>query len=219
MKALASTLTALALALLLTVPAFAGGDEGGDTVTKTFAITLYGDVPEDRSVAAIYFTREQVEAGFSGETVIIFCGQVPREDLNPEAEVITASTEDCEGGAGTTYTQEVALKRGTELTYLFAAGPEDIPEDYDGSEDVLIYSTPRDQTFQPTAYETVSEDMTSSAYYDFDTGKGGAGAGPGTPKMPHTGAGGMASTGIPLGYGAAALCLLAACGCAARRYR
>lgn len=220
MKALAPTVIALALALLLTAPALAGGDGSGDTVTKTFKITLYGDVPEDRSVAATYFTREQVEAGFSGETVIIFCGQVPREDLNPEAEVITASTEDCEGGDGTTYTQEVRLDRGTELTYLFAAGPEDIPEDYDGSEDVLIYTTPRDQNFRPTEYETVSEDMTNAAHYNFDAGQGGVGSGPGGPGMPDTGAGGMAGATLPLGYGLATLSLLVGFAYAAvRRYR
>ncbi len=218
MKTITSTMAALMLALLLTVPALAGGDGGGNTVTKTFKITLYGDVPGDRSVAATYFTREQVETGFSGETIIIFCGQVPREDLNPEAEVITASTEDCEGRAGTTYSQAVELDRGTQLTYLFAAGPEDVPENYDGSEDVLIYTTPRDQNFQPTEYETVSEDMTNAAYYDFDAGQGGAGSGPGAPQMPGTGAGVMAGTGLPIGRGTAALSLLAATWYAVRRY-
>ncbi len=218
MKTMASTLTTLALALLLTAPAVAGGDKGGDTVTKTFEVTLYGDVPHDRSVAATYFTREQVEAGFSGETIIIFCGQVPSEDLNPEAEILRVTTGDCKGDEGTTYTQEVELERGTELTYLFAAGPEDVSEDYDGSEDVIIYTTPRDQSFQPTEYETVNEDMTNAAYYDFDAEQGGEGSGPGAPQMPDTGAGGMAAAGLPWSYGATGLSLLAASWYAVRRH-
>ncbi len=50
MKILASTLTALVLALLLSAPAFAGGDDGGDTVTKTYSLTVNGrvDDPGDR---------------------------------------------------------------------------------------------------------------------------------------------------------------------------
>ncbi len=192
---------------------------GGDTVTKTFEVTLYGDVPRDRSVAATYFTRQQVEAGYSGETIIIFCGQVPSEDLNPQAQVIRASTEDCKGGDGTTYTQEVELKRGTEITYLFATGPEDVSENYDGSEDVILYTTPRDQNFQPTEYEVVDENMTNSAHYDFDAEQGGEGSGPDAPGMPETGAGGMAHSGLPLGYAAVVLSLLLACGYLARGYR
>ncbi len=186
-------------------------DTGGghDTVTKTFEVTLYGNVPHNRSVAGTYFTREQVEAGFSGETIIIFCGQVPDDDLNPEAEVLRVTTEDCKGGQGTTYAQEVQLERGTELTYLFATGPEDVSEDYDGSEDVIIHTTPRDQSFQPTEYETVNEDMTNAAYYDFDAEQGGVGSGPGAPQMPETGAGGMAGAGPPWSHGAAGLSLLA----------
>ncbi len=218
MKTLASLLTALALALLLAVPVLAGGD-GGDTVTKRFKVTLYGDVPKDRAVAVFYATREQWEAGKGEGTNIVFCGQPDEEDQAPNVETVVASDEDCSGGS--TYSQVVRLERGAEIVFLFVHGPEDVPEDYQGEDDVVFHSTPFDENFQPVEYETIDDDTTNDAYYDFEMQKGGAGNGADAPGMPGAGAGGMVNgsrpPGISLAAAAAAIPLLAAGGYARRR--
>ena len=69
MRTLSSTVTALALALLLAVPVFAGGAQG-DTVTKTLELTLHGQVPRDRVFGAFYYVSPETHpAG-----LVQFCG-------------------------------------------------------------------------------------------------------------------------------------------------
>ncbi len=221
MKTLRVTLATFVLLALLAFPAFAEDNEqttakagAGGTVTKTFKLTLYGPVAEDMSAVANFYTREQFEAGQHESTTIILCGQVDEQDLGPETELIVSSTEDCAGGAGTTYSHEVELEAGTEIAYFFAAGPEDVSEDYDGSEDILIHTSGFNENFEPMGYEIVSSDMTNAAWYTFGTDD----AQQVPNEMPETGAGGLAGT-LPAGQAAAMLSILAAVGYAVLRRR
>ncbi len=211
MKTLRAILAAFALLTLAAVPAFAEDNQqakeqagAGGTVTKTFQLTLYGSVPHDMSAVASFFTREQFEAGQHESTTIVLCGQVDEQDLGPETELVVGSTEDCAGGNGTTYSHAVELEAGTEIAYYFAAGPEDVPEDYDGSKDILIHTSGFNENFEPMGYETVSSDMTNAAWYRFgaeDTQQVPS-------EMPETGAGGVAGT-LPVGQAVALLTVLA----------
>lgn len=211
MKTLRAILAAFMLLTLATVPAFAEDNQqakeqagAGGTVTKTFQLTLYGSVPDDMSAVANFFTREQFEAGQHESTTIVLCGQVDEQDLGPETELVVGSTEDCAGGNGTIYSHDVELEAGTEIAYFFAAGPEDVSEDYDGSEDILIHASGFNENFEPTEYETVSTDMTNTAWYTFGTDDTQQ-----VPnEMPVTGAGGLAGA-LPLGQAVALLTVLA----------
>jgi hypothetical protein len=70
---------------------------GGDTVTKTFELTLNGDVPADQLFTLLYTpVRDGGAAG--GTEQVIFCG-VP----DPQPDEVVVSDEDCVGG-GNTYT-------------------------------------------------------------------------------------------------------------------
>lgn len=73
------------------------------------------------------------------------------------------------------------------------------------------------ERFAEGVREIGTEDATITAYYDYNTGQGGLGEGPGVPEVPDTGAGGMGGSSLPLGNAVAALALLAAGGYATRR--
>lgn len=83
-------------------PIRAQGVPGGGTVTKTFELTLTGDVPEGEVAFVIYETSD------GGGDIIFFCGP-------PEFSQIP-----CEAG---TYTSDpVTLDAGTQVSYIFLAG-------------------------------------------------------------------------------------------------
>ncbi len=85
MRNIATVLIALTLALVAVAPAFAGGDEQDDMVTKTFELTLYGDVPVDQLFAVGYATRKQLVDGAFPDPVqyILFCGTLSEGDDPP----------------------------------------------------------------------------------------------------------------------------------------
>ncbi len=205
MKTLASSLMALTLALLLAMPAHAGGDERDDTVTKTFELTLYGDVPADQLFAVGYATRAQLVDGAFPDPVpyILFCGTLSEGDDQP-AQVVTEGS--CTGGEGTTYRADVELEEGDELAYFFARASNTDPNLFD-----IFFATPINEELKPTAYETLSDDATNAAYYRYGT------AGEAMPEMPATGAGGMAGGQFPLAGVAGTFGLLAAGAYTARR--
>ncbi len=186
-----------------------GDDQQGGTVMKTFKLTLNGDVPEGQSFYAQYLVQG---AGEDMTQNILFCGELIEEE--PKAA--------CEGN-GTVYSVDVEFEQGTVLDFRF--GRHNL--DYS---DIEVFF--RDS-------ETLNSDMVNSAYYTFgatddqkddDQGSGagddqqddeqdsGAGDdqqdGGEVPRgLPKTGAGGVASAGIPVGAaysalaGIAALCL------------
>ncbi len=206
MKRIATTLMALTLALVAVTPALASGGEQGDTVTKTFELTLYGEVPADQLFAVGYATREQLVDGAFPDPVpyILFCGTLSEGDDAP-AQVVTEGA--CVGGKGTTYRADVELRRGAELAYFFVRASNADPNLFDA-----FLTTPINDELKPTAFETLDGNATNAAYYRYGTTAGT------TPGMPSTGAGGMASGHIPLGGAAASLSLLAAGAYSARRH-
>lgn len=211
MRTTASTLGALVLALLVTVPAFAGVEQA-DTVTLTFELTLYGDVPTDTTFGVLYDFEDPKET----DQAIPFCGQP--KGYEPK--------EDCAGGDGTTYRESVKLPRGTRIFYLFAKFQPESGTDCEGQEcpeglqeNFYATATELGQATGKEDYQTISADATKIAYYDANTGKGGGGKGPGPTGMPSTGAGGAAGSNPPLGGIAAAFAVVAslAGGSVARR--
>lgn len=224
MKTLASILTALALLLTLATSALAGGDQGGDAVTKTYELTLYGEVdePDDRALFVHHYT---VEGGARGLTPLFvqLCGP------NFEEGIVTAEEDPfrykrgdnyeprCSGG-GAKYTTSVEMNRGENLFFQFVtlltSDPDNSAAPFYGTDDG---DNERPKIGEDT--ELITSDVTNRAYYEFNTEKGGEGSGPGAPSMPETGAGGLTGAGLPLGPDAAALSLLAACGYAARKRR
>ncbi len=98
------------------------------------------------------------------------------------------------------------FERGAKLAYFFVRASNTDPNLFD-----IFFTTPLDEELKPTEYETLANNGTNAAYYRYGA------AGGTTPKMPATGAGGMASGHLPRGGVAAALSLLVAGGYAARR--
>ena len=108
MKRIATALMFLTLALVAATPALASGGEQVDTATKTFELTLYGEVPSDQLFAVGYATREQLVAGAFPDPVpyILVCGTLSEGDDAP-AQVVTEGA--CVGDEGTTYRADVEL--------------------------------------------------------------------------------------------------------------
>lgn len=196
MKTLASMFTALMLAVLLAVPANAAGDVQGETVTKTFELTLHGPVPQDRVFAA-YYSTDVTNVGGEPTDYILFCGGTESERAGARQVV---SREDCTGD-GAIYRAQVEFERGTQLVYFFIVAVE-------GTENFEIFHTnvpSRDS--QP---ELLSTDTSNTAWYSF-----GAGDDQQIPDMPATGAGGMTGSELPSAGHELVLTLIAAAGCSA----
>ncbi len=199
MRTMASTLTALALALLLAAPAVAGGEQG-NTVTKTLELTLHGEVPQDRVFGAFYYVSAETHpAG-----LVQFCGpQV--EGGEPPSQVVSEKA--CTGD-GSVYRAEVEFDRGTgvfvEFVTLSVSDPQNTLE--------IFTEIPEPENPESLRYETLDADATNSAWYRFE-----AGGNQQTPQMPATGSGGMSNDGAPVNGIAVGLSLVAAGGYAVRR--
>ncbi|MDP9350718.1 MAG: hypothetical protein M3P51_04155 [Chloroflexota bacterium] len=154
------------------------------TVTKTFELTLNGDVPEGEVFRV--FLDIVPERGGSNPAPVQLCGGVDiNGDPNPECE-----------GNGTVYTGTTTFSVGTTLEYEFhrQSGLSGVDE---------IFAE---------GQETLNADMTNTAWYTFGTGAGEDQQGEMPGEMPHTGAGGLATgASVPWGtLGLAASGLLAA---------
>ncbi len=203
MKTLASILLALTLALVLTIPALAGGEQD-DMVTKTFKLTLHGDVPAERVFEVKYLTEEQARSG-ANPTAIQFCGSVQ----DPGA-VRIISREACVGN-GTIYTAELEFPRGTRLAYMYFTL---LASDPVGTDETFFSSIKGPgEPGGPEDFETLDEDMVNFASYQSRTADGDGQA----PEMPDTGAGAMAGTNLPIYAGMALFSLVAAVGYGVRR--
>ena len=201
MRTIASAVTALALALLLAVPVFAGGAQG-NMVTQTLELTLHGKVPQDRVFGAFYYVSPETHpAG-----LVQFCGPHV-EGGEPPSQVV--SEEACVG-KGTVYRAEVVFKRGTrvfvEFVTLSVRDPQNTLE--------IFAEFPELEESESLEYETLNADATNSAWYSFR-----AGAGQPAALMPATGSGGTGHDGLRIRAGAVGLSLFAAGGYALRRRR
>ncbi len=199
MRTMASTLTALALALLLTAPVLAGGEQG-DTVTKTLELTLHGEVPQDRVFGAFYYVSPETHpAG-----LVQFCGPHV-EGGEPPSQVV--SEEEC-AGDGSVYRAEVAFERGTgvfvEFVTLSVRDPQNTLE--------IFAEIPEPENPESLKYETLDADASNSGWYSFKAGDNQQ-----TPQMPATGSGGTSNDGIPANGIAVGLSLVAAGGYALRQ--
>lgn len=177
-----------------------GGDDdqqdaaAGDTVTKSFDLTLNGDVPAGDS-----FYVQYLEEG-AGEDMtrnILFCGELIEEEPKPACE-----------GDGAEYSAEVEFERGMTIDFRFGRHNEDY------SEIEVVYS----------GTETLGTDFTNSAFFTYGAAGGdeqdGADDGADTgddrddaevpAALPNTGAGGAAGaagTALPAMAAAGALAL------------
>ena len=223
MKAITSAIAALMLALLLVAPALAAGEQG-ETVTKTFELTLHGDVPEEATFSVFYLSldmpvdqaleeiSEHPEKYFPGQQrVIQFCG--PKVELGLPIHYV--SDEACKGG-GAVYTHDVELPLGGTLYFAYERAPADNPEGHEA------FFGSDDGDGQPGAedFESLDADATNSGWFRYGATGDDQQEMPG---MPDTGAGGLAGAGpSSMGAAAAALSLLVAAGYglrAARRFR
>ena len=165
-----------------------GGDTGQtEMVTKTFQLTLYGDVPAGEG-----FYVQYLRQGDSPDLqeALVFCGELIEEE--PEAP--------CEGN-GTVYTVTADFEAGTTIDFEFGRHNAD-------------YTVVEEWW---TGTETLATDWTNTAWYEFggagkgeDTQQGGAGddgqqdggstdigvdTGDIPDKLPAAGAGGLATGG------------------------
>ncbi|MDP9382877.1 MAG: hypothetical protein M3Q29_22615 [Chloroflexota bacterium] len=212
MRTITSTMAALMLALLLAAPVLAGGEED-DTVTKTFELTLYGDVPEEATFSVFYLSlnmpvdraleeiSQHPEKYFPGQQrVIQFCG--PRLDVGLPTERV--SDEACRGG-GTIYAHDVELPRGGALYFAYERAPADTPEGHEA----FFGSDDGDGRPETEDLEALDGDRTNAAWFRY-----GAAADDqqDMPDMPDTGAGGLAGASLPPALASAAGCSVLAVG-------
>lgn len=99
---------ALPLALVLTLPAFAQHPPTAQTVTKTWTLTLYGDVPPGESFGVEYRDPAGREVA-----PLFFCG--------PQAAVTCA-------GQGREYTLTLAVPQGFDLYFRIFRGQPFSPQ-------------------------------------------------------------------------------------------
>ncbi len=188
MKALRATLAALLMMAMLAFPAFAqdgkagAGDDqqvpdnqqtggGKATVTKTFELTINGDVPADAAFV-VGFVEEGQDPDIDGRFVVL-CGdisQLPEEELEgiPDEDII--SDEVC-AGDGAVHSFEREFAQGTNLAFFFARASvtdEDVFEIFFTSLQNPDLSAPPG----PGDFETLDTDMTNTAWYTFGTGAG-----------------------------------------------
>ena len=207
----------MALLMAMAIPVMAQDGSEGDTVTKTFELTLNGEVTADQLFTLLYTpVRDGGAAG--GTEQVIFCG-VP----DPQPDEVVVSDEDCVGG-GNTYTYSAEFPVGTVLSVQwFRIGPDTGPRE-------VVRATE----------ETLDADMTNTVEYTFgagddqqapdnqqdgedkdtDTGAGDDQQAETPEEMPETGAGGLApGASVPWGTMGLAVSGLLAVGYAVIRRR
>ena len=164
-----------ALVIALVAAVPATAQETGAGPHATFRLVVYGQPPEGEQFSLAGGIRYSDDITLGGS----FCGE-PTGD--------PGESEPCEGGgrvyalAETFYRNEAA---GFRYNRLSADGGV--------------------ETFVDAAQYAGTEDVVITAYYDYRTGHGGLGEGPGEPGLPDTGAGATAGTGVPRGLLAAGL--------------
>ncbi len=184
-KTVRATLAALLLMALMAFPAFAqdgktgAGDDqqvpdnqqgggGGAMVTKTFELTINGEVPADAAFVVGYL--EEGEDPDTGGHFVILCGdigQIPEEDLEgiPDEDIL--SDEACVGD-GNVLTFEREFEQGTGIAFFFARASvtdEDVFEVFHTSIEGTLEDDPG-----PEDFEMLDTDVTNTAFYTFGAG-------------------------------------------------
>lgn len=159
MKILVSVLTVLALAFVCAGTALADG--GGDTVIKTFELTVNGTPPADAALVVSYL--EEGDDPETGGALVVLCGDTDRLPAEDREGLEVLFNEPCEGD-GTRYTYEVEFPRGTAVAFFFARASVVTEEEFE-----IFASTPLDAEGNPLAYETLNADVVNAAAYDFGT--------------------------------------------------
>ncbi len=172
---------------------------GTVAVTKTFQLTLYGDVPDGTA----FSVEVENETTGSAEGVWL-CG--------------SAGANECQGSAeGSVYTATRQYPEGTVLTFTWTRW---IPGDPEGNpfgtgRETIITSMTNSAWFRFEPAKDTKDDQQDTGAGDVQDDQQVE-----VPKaMPSTGAGGMAGGGIPLGTVAATIMMLAAGGYATLRRR
>jgi hypothetical protein len=108
LKLFALTLLGLTLALLLAGPAGARTtqDGDGDMVTKTFQLTVNGDVPDEGEFLYVRYSPRTTDPSDTG--FVLFCGQLFEIDQQPACQ-----------GNGTVYTGSISFPAGTTVEFSF----------------------------------------------------------------------------------------------------
>jgi hypothetical protein len=136
----------------------------GDRVTKTFKLTLYGDVPKDQAFTVQHQTEDELgEDG--GGSLVWLCGQPP--EGMPRDQITIVSSEDCRGDKGTSYMHKAKFKRGEYVRVGFGRMSEAGMESEGG------FGVVADTGL--VELELLHADGTNSAWYDSDTKRGGEG--------------------------------------------
>lgn len=205
MRTIRSLPMALALLMMLAVPVMAQNGSEGDTVTKTFELTLNGDVPADH-LFTVHLTPVRDCGPVCAPEQVKFCGKTERGEA-----MRVLSDEDCVGD-GKAYTYSAELPEGMVLRARWIR---------------IDLSTGTSEVFRATE-ETIDADMTNTAVYTFGTGVGDDKQddtkddqqGEMPREMPDTGAGGLApGATIQGGNAAVGLTLLVGAGYAVLRRR
>ena len=168
--------------------------QGDGTITKTFELTLNGEVPAGQSFYAQYI---ETDASEDLTRAVLFCGELIEEEPKDACE-----------GNGAVYTETVTFDAGTEIEFRFGRHNLDYT-------DIEVFHE---------GTEMLDAHTTHSAFFSFDGGKtddgqddDGAGDAQDEqqmPSVPQTGAGGVAGGDFPLGGVAAVAPLLAGGWCA-----
>ncbi len=107
-------------------------------VTKTFQLTIKGTPPEGESFAVLYQTSDPEQA----QGLHVFCGDGSETGAPPPA---------CQGN-GTVYSTSIEVKSGTEVAFAFGR--------------LNVNSTSPPEFFRQ-GDETITHDVTNSAWYDY----------------------------------------------------
>jgi hypothetical protein len=146
MKLFPLALLGLTLALVLGGPAVARTTQDGDggTVTKTFQLTVNGDVPEGEFLYVRYSPRgnDPSDDGFA-----LFCGQLFEIDQKPACE-----------GNGTVYTDAITFPAGTTITFSYERSNQNTSQN-----DLDPYEI---EVFQRGS-EMLNADMTNGATFTY----------------------------------------------------
>ncbi len=144
---------ALAFAAATALPAFAQPAPQAPTATKTFNLTLHGDVPAGESFGIEYAVK-----GGSEQAPLYFCGP----------DVGTQCT-----GNGTVHTQSVSVPDGSQLLYRFYRGHVYSPsfEEISSGEEVITANSASHAayTFTPAASSSPSASPSPDAPVPPDT--------------------------------------------------
>ena len=146
MKTRLLALLVLTLALVLVGPAYARDSQQGaqGTVTKTFQLTVHGDVPDGEFLYVRYSPRgtDPSDDGFA-----LFCGQLFEIDQKPAC-----------AGNGTVYTDAITFPAGTTITFSFERSNQATSTGLGDPYEIAVFQR---------GSETLTADMTNSATFTY----------------------------------------------------